>query len=505
MRRTIRLALAGLLTTVVHAEQSKATPVAPRAALESTQGAWSTGVYRNLFAERGHSAAEIDAKIDGAFHQLFFGDSATQSIYRVQADTSLALIESAGLTTSPDMGAAMLVAVMMDRPEVFQKLWKFAKNQMQNTIGDRQGYFAWQVETTPPYTPLDLNPSSNAEESIATALFLAARRWKGHAESAGYQVQADSILWYMTRNDRGERMHSLVDSARKQIVFAPAQTGSLFTDPAYHVPAFYRLWSAFATSNSGPWKEMADSSYALWKRAEHPVTGLFPVLSTFDGIPKLAKSYAQLDDTGELRYGDTTFDVEAYPVGGNIAVDWDWFRSDTWAVDHAKKQLGFFASQVGGYKSQYTLSGVALDTQASVGLIACNAAAALASNRGSDGSFAEALWNAPIASGDDRYTSGLVQMLSLLQVSGRFIAYGSPGLSVGIQEPSRAPKSFSIRQSGGLLQVEGVEGIVRLLDARGRETSRAKSTGSVTLAAPRPGLWIVEAGANGTRKVLVAP
>ena len=116
MRRTIRLALAGLLTTVVHAEPSIATSVAPRASLQGSQGAWSTGVYRNLFAERGHSAAEIDAKIDGAFHQLFFGDSATQSIYRVQADTSLALIESAGLTTSPDMGAAMLVAVMMEVP-----------------------------------------------------------------------------------------------------------------------------------------------------------------------------------------------------------------------------------------------------------------------------------------------------------------------------------------------------------------------------------------------------
>src|SRR4051812_41602412 len=44
-------------------------------------GAYSTGNYRNLFREAGHSEKEISSKIEAAFQQLFHGDSATQAIY----------------------------------------------------------------------------------------------------------------------------------------------------------------------------------------------------------------------------------------------------------------------------------------------------------------------------------------------------------------------------------------------------------------------------------------
>ena len=44
-------------------------------------GAYKTGIYRDLFAERGHSAAESRAKVDATFEQLFHGDKATQAIY----------------------------------------------------------------------------------------------------------------------------------------------------------------------------------------------------------------------------------------------------------------------------------------------------------------------------------------------------------------------------------------------------------------------------------------
>src|SRR6202044_2429588 len=44
-------------------------------------GAYTTGHYRNLFAEAGHSQSEIQGKIDSAFEQLFHGDPATQTVY----------------------------------------------------------------------------------------------------------------------------------------------------------------------------------------------------------------------------------------------------------------------------------------------------------------------------------------------------------------------------------------------------------------------------------------
>src|SRR4029079_11943752 len=45
-------------------------------------GAFTSGVYRNLFKEMlGKSDAEIQAKVDAAWKQLFYGDDATERVY----------------------------------------------------------------------------------------------------------------------------------------------------------------------------------------------------------------------------------------------------------------------------------------------------------------------------------------------------------------------------------------------------------------------------------------
>ena len=53
----------------------------PHAVDSDGKGAYKTGKYRNLFAEAGHSQAEIDAKINAAYQQLFHGDGETQSLF----------------------------------------------------------------------------------------------------------------------------------------------------------------------------------------------------------------------------------------------------------------------------------------------------------------------------------------------------------------------------------------------------------------------------------------
>lgn len=471
---------------------------------QPTQGAWTTGRYRNLFLESGYAQPQIDAKVRSAFQQLFFGENATERLYRIQPDTSMALIDDSGRVVSEGMGYGLIIAVMMDRPDVFNKLWKFAKTYMQNTSGERQGFFAWSVEVRPPYAPVDLNPAPDAEEYIATSLFLASRRWGDSTGWFDYQEQADSVLEYMLRPDRGENMLAMVDPERRQILFSPTDVGGSYTNPSYHLPAFYRIWAAFASANTGIWNAMADSSYALLKRAEHPATGLFPEYATFDGAPKLARILS--NSRGLVTwYSDTTFASDAHRVAANIAIDWAWFMKDSWAQDHTRRQLGFFAAQSGGPKAEYTLSGVPLRDSGSTSLISCNAAAVLASDRVDDSIFVQALWNAPIASGADRYRNGLLQMLALLEVSGNFKAYGSPGLSTSANGLRKAQPWFSARSSGKGILVEGVRGTLRLLEANGREVSRVQSTGSVALVPPHRGLWIVDAGPSGARSVVSAP
>lgn len=470
----------------------------PTTMVQPARGAWYTGVYRNLFNELGYSQAAVDAKIQTAFNQLFVtGDSAQERLLFVApTDTSMAYIDNVeGFVLTEGQSYAMMVALQLDRKDIFDKLWKFAKLHMQQKTGDRTGYFAWKVSINPPYTPDDLNPAPDGEEYFLTALYFAAKRWGNGTGIFDYQAQADSLLGWMTK-EQTATMLPLIVPDRKQIVFSPAQIDDPYTDPSYHLPAFSRVWDAMATDRkNGFFLEMTDTSWALLKRAQHPVTGLYPEYSTFDGAPKATGFNAK----------SQTFASDAHRVASNIGFSWAWFMDDTGAMRMVKKQLGFFASQTGGYKAEYTLDGVAQVDYVSQSLQAANAAAVLASDRPSDWIFVDALWKMPVASGQYRYYNGLVQMLNLLHVSGKFKAWGSPGLSTSVGPRAKGPASFGARIAGRDVLVTGIVGDVKLRDGQGRIHATAKTVdGAARLHLPGSGSWIVDAGAQGAR-IVAAP
>ncbi len=470
----------------------------PTTLTQPARGAWFTGQHRNLFKEMGHDDASVDAKVGAAFSQLFLtGDTATERLFRLAPDdTGMGFIHDVdGHVLTEGQSYGMMVALQMDRKDIFDKLWRFAKTRMQQTSGDRRGYFAWKVSTTPPYTPDDLNPAPDGEEYFVTSLLFAARRWGNGAGIFDYQGQADSLLGWMTKT-KTSTMLPLIHPDRKQILFSPAQLDDPYSDPSYHLPAFYRAWDALATDRKGGlYAAMADTSWALFKRASHATTGLFPDYCTFEGAPKA---------TG-FNANSHKFSSDAHRVGSNIGFSWAWFMDDTGAMRLAKKELGFFASQADGYKAQYTLDGTADVTYGATSLLAANATAVLASDRPSDWSFVDALWKAPTATGTYRYYNGMVQMLNLLHVSGKFKAWGSPGLagSTGIRIEPNAVPAFRLSQAGRELRIEG-RGVARLLDVRGTVIAASEAvSGTTTFKAPGAGLWIVDLGAPGTRKVVV--
>jgi len=471
----------------------------PATMVQPARGAWYTGVYRNLFAELGYSQAAVDAKIQAAFGQLFLaGDSAQERLlFLAPTDTSMAFINNVeGYVLTEGQSYAMMITLQMNRKDLFDKLWKFAKTHMQQHSGDRTGYFAWKVSTKAPYTPDDYNPAPDGEEYFVTSLFLAAKRWGNGTGIFDYQTQADSLLTYLTK-EKTATMLPLILPDRKQIVFSPAQIDAPYTDPSYHLPAFSRLWDAFATDRkAGFYAAMADTSWALLKRAQHPATGLFPEYSSFDGAPQTTGFNAK----------SHTFASDAHRVGSNIGFSWAWFMDDTGAMRMAKKELAFFASQTGGYKAEYTLDGTAQVDYVSQSLQAANASAVLASDNPADWAFVDALWKLPVSSGQYRYYNGLVQMLNLLHVSGKFRAWGSPGLSAtGVAPRLAAPAGFRTSVSGRILSMEGLASEVRVLDLRGRETARlVPVAGSARLVLPRSGSWIVDAGVQG-RRIVAAP
>ena len=174
----------------------------------------------------------------------------------------------------------------------------------------------------------------------------------------------------------------MFDARTKQVVFVPTiGKNSSFTDPSYHLPAYYELWARWADKDNEFWQQAAQASREFFKKAAHPQTGLMPDYAGFDGTP-----------TGG-EHEDFRFD--AFRTASNVAVDYAWFAADPWQVEQSNRQLEFFDSQgIDKYVNQYTLDGKPLSSDRSTGLIAMNAVAALAATTDKAPEFVQALWDA---------------------------------------------------------------------------------------------------------------
>lgn len=388
-------------------------------------GAYETGQYRSLFAEYlGKSEAEVQAKIEAAFQQLFYGDDVSERVYYpVGSDMAYMLDTGNDDVRSEGMSYGMMIAVQMNRKEEFDRLWKWAKTYMYQRDGGYKGYFAWHCKTDG--TQLAANPASDGEVWFVMALFFADARWGSGEGMFNYRAEAQSILDVAlnARELGGSLATNLFDPETKQVVFVP-QLGqnSKFTDASYHMPHFYELWARWADKNNDFWKEAAAASREFLPKAVHPETGLAPDYSYFDGRP-----YND-DYHGQFRY-------DAFRVGANIGMDYVWFYPSAWYREQANRQLSFFASQgVNEYVAEYALDGKPLAGHRATGLIATNAVLAHAADPQIGQPFVQALWEAAIPTGKYRYYDGLLYLLGLLQASGNFRIY-EPGAAPRVEAP----------------------------------------------------------------------
>lgn len=377
---------------------------------------YQTGIYPNLFADYlGKSEQEIQEKLDAAWEQLFYGDEFRERVYYPLGE-NMAYIEDIGNgdVRSEGMSYGMMIAVQMNRKAEFDRLWKWAKTYMYQNDGPYRGYFAWHCTTDG--EKLHANPASDGEEWFVTALFFAAGRWGNGEGIFNYQSEAQAILDTMLyKNDEGTGLATnMFDLDQKQVVFVPRGRDSTYTDPSYHLPAFYELWAAWAVQDNAFWRDAAATSREFFKSAANPQTGLMPDYANFDGSPR-----------DSIDHADFRFD--AWRTLANVAVDYVWFGADPWSVEQSNRVLTFLASQGKSYPNQYTLEGQPLSNDHSTGLAAMAAVAALAADRPTGEPFVSALWDEAIPAGRWRYYDGMLYFLALLYTSGNFRIYPPPG------------------------------------------------------------------------------
>lgn len=372
---------------------------------------------RNLFAELlGKSDADVAAKIDAGFQQLFHGDDATERIYYPVGEDQAYIADIGNQDVrSEGMSYGLMIAVQLDRREEFDRLWRWAKQHMYHASGPRRGYFAWQCKFDG--TQLDPGSASDGEEWIATALFFAAHRWGNGDGIFDYAAEAQALLRAMLHKPSSGNVTAIFDRAEKQVVFAPSLAASQFTDPSYHLPAFYELWAQWSddADDRGFWKNAAHTSRAFFHRAAHPRTGLMPEYAHFDGRPFTATNFG---------HGKGDFRFDAWRTPANVALDHAWFAADPWPIEHANRILRFFAAQGPAAANQFTLDGQPLSTDTSTGMFAMAAVAGLAADPELARAFVQRLWDAEIPTGRWRYYDGLLYQLALLQVGGRFSVHG---------------------------------------------------------------------------------
>ncbi len=397
-----------------------ATPVPPTPTPAPVKGAFETGIYPNLFKDYlGKSDEEIQAKIDSAFNQLFYGDDATERVYYPVGSDMAYISDIANADVrSEGMSYGMMIAVQMNKKEEFDRIWKWAKTYMYQKDGGYKGYFAWHNKTDG--TQLAANPASDGEVWFITALFFADGRWGSGDGIYNYRAEANSILHTAIHDDnRGDLATDLFNLENKQVVFVP-QLGrnSQFTDPSYHLPHYIELWARWADKDNDFWANALKASREYLPTSVHPETGLAPNYSEFDGQP--------VDDeyNGNFRY-------DSFRVGANVGMDYAWFAPDQWHVEQSNRLLKFFNSQgIDSYVAEYSLDGEPLGGAHSQGLVATNAVAALAADRAIGEPFVQELWDLEVPTGTYRYYDGLLMMMGLLQVSGNFRIY----------EPGTAPE-----------------------------------------------------------------
>lgn len=377
-------------------------------------GAFESQQYRNLFAEYlGKSDAEVQARIDAAWDQLFYGNDDSERVYYPVGE-DMAYIEDIGNADvrSEGMSYGMMIAVQLDKQEEFDRLWKWAKTYMYQSEGPYQGYFAWHC--TPEGEQLDANPASDGEEWFAMALLFASARWGDGEGIFDYRAQAQEILDVMLHKEetKSDLATNMFNREHKQVVFVPRLGPvSNFTDPSYHLPAYYELWSRWAERDNEFWGEAAQVSREFFRKAAHPQTGLMPDYANFDGTPY-----------GSDEHKDFRFD--AWRTLSNVAVDYAWFAADPWQAEQSQRVLSFLASQgIDSYPNQFTLDGTPLSSDHSAGLVSMAAVAALAADRQTGEPFVQELWNAQIPSGKWRYYDGMLYILGMLHVSGNFKIY----------------------------------------------------------------------------------
>jgi oligosaccharide reducing-end xylanase len=402
------------ITAVSVSAQKKSTKSKNTSAVQS-------GIYPNVFLQAGYKQADIDAKLNKAYYDVFEGPS---KVYFEVGD-SMAYVSDVKNKDARTEGLSygMMVAVQLNKKDVFDRIWRWSKKYLQHQSGPREAYFAWSINPETMKKNSE-GSASDGELYYVTSLLFAANKW-GNNTSINYYGEARRILDAMWKKDGTGRIFNLINTDAKQITFVPEGGSYNWTDPSYHLPAFMEVWVMYAKDGHEQfYKDCADTSRAYLHRACHPVTGLNYDYTEFSGAPH---------NTPWMPPG---FRYDSWRVPMNIAMDYNWFGKDkTWQEDYAKRFQTFLTSRgITTFEDQFNPDGTLPETilgaggfkklRHSIGFVGTAATTTLIANNDGKYAFVHELWNQKLQPYEDGYFDpyydGLMYLFSLMHLSGKY-------------------------------------------------------------------------------------
>ncbi len=407
--------------------------------------------YRNLFAEMGHSEAEVEAKLQEVFNDVFTGPN---KCYFEVGDTMAYIsdIKNHDVRTE-GMSYGLMIAVQLDKKDIFDRLWRWSRRYMQHQDGIREGYFAWSCKTDGTHN--SDGAASDGELYFITSLIFASNRW-GDDTGINYKAEARRILdctmpreydaparpfggfgGFGGQQQQGQQGQPtkqkmfLIDPETRLITFTPDGFGQRYTDPSYHIPAFYEVWGKWAgDGRSDYWYDCARKSREFLHKATHPVTGLNGDMCQYDGT--------EMQGWGGRRNASNNFRYDSWRVPMNITLDYCWSGADReWQRGYGERIQNFLYGQgVDKFVDQYRVDGSLPEENEilqaggfrklrhSIGLVATSAAASLMCQHAKSREFVEQLWNARHVPFDDgyfdAYYDGLLRLFAFMHLSGHY-------------------------------------------------------------------------------------
>ena len=238
-------------------------------------------------------------------------------------------------------------------------------------------------------------------------------------------------------------MMYLIDPESKLITFTPDGFGQRFTDPSYHIPAFYEVWAKWGDDGrSDHWKECAQKSREFLHKCINEQTGLNGDQCQYDGsemqMPRFPGMPQRPQGEAPRRNGNNNFRYDSWRVPMNIALDYEWSCADgEWQRQYGEKIQNFFYSQgVDTFLDQYRPDGTLPEgneilgaggfrkLRHSIGLVATTAAASVMCSHEKSKEFVDAIWNAKHEPFDDgyfdAYYDGLLRLFAFMHLSGNY-------------------------------------------------------------------------------------